>query len=48
MMTEAVFSVVYAASNGPLAAVWWPGSTGVVDFSQGYSSLVPASLRVRG
>lgn len=34
MVTEAVFSVVYTASDRSLAASWWPGSTGVVDFSQ--------------
>lgn len=39
MVAVAVFSIVYMASKSPLAESWWPGSTGVVDFSQGTRKL---------
>jgi hypothetical protein len=39
VVAVAVFSIVYMASNLPLAESWWPGSTGVVDFSQGTRKL---------
>ena len=39
MVPVTVFSAVYIGSRLPLAESWWPGSTGVVDFSQGTRKL---------